>query len=466
MPQKDLRARFKAHLILSKLIDPMDRILVAVSGGLDSVTLLHLLTALHHDLKISLQVVHVHHGLRGKEADRDLEFTRKLAAKLGLPFHFRKVDVRHHATRHKLSTEESARMLRYQSFEEVMTKSGTTKVATAHTADDQVETLLDHFLRGSGITGWRGMLPARGSYIRPLLPFTRQDLQKFVREHKIDFCDDSSNRDLKFRRNRIRRELVPYLNRHFNPDLTKVLVRTATVFDENEVFLRDFAANAYKALVSLKKNEIVLEIEPFLSYFNIVQKYILFHASEQLGIPRTDWTFDKIGRVLKSVAARKVGKKIPINREFESYIDHNGWVIRQRCVPATKLKINLEKQGCVHFRGFEIRWSTLRKPEFLRFEKSHRVEFVDFDKAGSSGCLRAWLPGDRFIPLNFSGQKKIASYFSDQKVPHGLRRDTPILETPAGIIWIGGFGIDDRFKVTKQTKRLLKLELIDKSDAV
>ncbi len=466
MAHHDLLSRFKSHLVTSRLIESGDKILVAVSGGLDSVALLHLLAQSHSDLQISLQVVHVHHGLREEEADRDLEFSRKLAAALNLPFHFRKVNARAYAQSHKLSLEESARALRYQAFDEVLAETGATKLATAHTADDQAETILDHLLRGSGVTGLRGILQKRDSYARPLLVFTRHELDDFVRQNKIVFCEDSSNRDASFKRNRIRHELIPYLKKHFNSNLTDTLGRTATILDENEAFLTEFAGNAYKSLVSLqKKNEIILEIEPFLSYFTIVQKYILIHAGLLLCIPRVEWTFKKFERILKSVASKKVGKRIQINREFEAYIDHDGLALRKRVVPTLKMKIDLRKEHSVPFQDFEICWSIMNKTESLQLKKNYNVEFVDFDKTGHSVCLRTCLPGDRFIPLNSSGHKKLASFFSDQKVPHHLRRETPILESASGIIWIGGFGIDDRFKVTEKTKRLLKLELLDKPDA-
>ena len=233
MSQENLLSRLKSSLITSRLVAPGDTIVVAVSGGLDSVALLHLLAKVSSVLELSLAVLHVHHGLRGEEADLDLEFTRELAQKLELPFHFKKVDIRRYAMLHKRSIEESARVLRYQAYDQLLAETKAAKLATAHTADDQVETLLDHFLRGSGVVGLRGMTPTRESYIRPLLGFTRRELEQFVRENRLSFREDSSNRDLNFKRNRIRHELIPYLQKHFNPNLTQTLGRSAKRKSQN-----------------------------------------------------------------------------------------------------------------------------------------------------------------------------------------------------------------------------------------
>jgi tRNA(Ile)-lysidine synthase len=466
MTNTNLLARVRAHLISTKLIQPGDKILAAVSGGLDSAALLHLLAHLQRDLKFNLEIVHVHHGLRGAEADRDLEFTRQLAAELKLPFHFRKVNVRDYARRRKMSLEESARVLRYQAFDEVLAETKAAKLATAHTADDQAETVLDHLLRGSGLAGLRGMRARRDVYIRPLLKFTRQQVEEFVREHQISFREDSSNRDRSFKRNRLRHELLPYLKERFNPQITAALTRSAQILEENEAFLNHVAESAYKSVVSVeRKNEIVLEIKAFLSYFSIVQKYVLFHAGEKLGVPRSQWNFQKLARVLQALSAPKLGKKIIINKDFEIYIDRDGLAIRRRALPALKLKVNLQKQKSAAFGDFEIRWQIENKAAGVRLKQRKKVAVVDFDKTGAVVYFRTGLPGDRFIPLNFTGHKKLASFFSDKKTPHHLRRQTPILESPAGIVWIAGFGIDDRFKVTHQTKRLLKLEIIDRTHA-
>ncbi|MCH7754463.1 tRNA lysidine(34) synthetase TilS [candidate division KSB1 bacterium] len=455
--------RFIQH---NRLIVERDKILLAVSGGLDSVALLHIFSQLKSILKLELAVAHVHHGIRGNEADKDLEFVTSLSCNYKLPFQSKKVEAKAFAKSQKYSLEESARILRYKAFEEFLTKSKYSRLATAHTANDQAETVIDHFLRGSGSLGMQGIQVKRGAYIRPLLELTREDLEQYAKENKLTFRQDSSNKDLQFRRNRIRRELIPYLKEHFNPNLVKTLNRTALIFSETESVLESVSDEAYKSLVSLQKiNEIIVEIDGFLGYFKAVQKYILFRACQALGINRNDLNFDKLDKVLSVIAEKKIGKRVDINQDFQLAIDHDGIIIKRKAsekIP--QIKFDLLDSNALRFGEYELKWSITKKEEPVEFNKNRQIELLDFDKTGNSLCVRTFHPGDRFIPLNFKGQKKIADYFSDRKIPHHLREVTPILESPAGIVWLCGHCIDNRFKVRKETDKLLKVEIKEPSN--
>ena len=379
-----------------------------------------------------------------------------------MPFFSKKVDAREYAKIQKLSLEESARNLRYQFFEKILTETDYNLLATAHTADDQAETVLDRFLRGSGFLGMSGIPPKRAAYIRPLLEISRSQLEKYVEQNGLEYRVDASNQDLRFKRNRIRNELIPYLRKHFNPNIVDTINRNAQIFSENETVLKNDAETAFKSLVSLqKKNEITLEIESFLNYFSAIQKYILYHVCEKLGIHRNALTFDKFVRLLAIVDKKKIGKKVDIDKNYELMVDHDGIIIRRkRKSPHKIVKIDLLQSKPIKYNDFELSWSVLDRGT-LNFTRDRKTEYVDFGRTGSQLFLRTFKPGDKFIPLNFSGHKKIADFFSDRKVPHHLREVAAILESPEGVVWICGYCIDDRFKVTKETRRLLKLELHD-----
>ena len=457
-----LLAQFNANITRQHLISADTGVLLAVSGGLDSIVLLDLFTRIQAKLRLRIGVVHVHHGLRGREADRDLDFVNSLSERYRLPFYLRKVNAAELATEQQLSLEESARILRYRAFDEVLRDTKSTKLATAHTANDQVETIIDHFLRGSGVLGLTGIPRSRGPYIRPLLDFTRNELETYAMENGYEFREDSSNQDLRFRRNRIRRELIPYLESRFNPNLTGTLKRTVKIWGETEVFLNDFAHKALKSLVFLdKKNEIILDIEGFLNYFDVIRKYIIFQACDRLSINRNVLNFNKLERIIEVIEGRKIGKKVIIHNNCELIIDHDGIVLKKANNHLKRETVDLLKQSALEFNGYELRWSVVDKPRKLDFARDRKTEFVDFDLTGPELQVRTFRPGDRFKPLNLRGHKKVANYFSDQKIPHRQREITPILESPNGIVWICGHCIDDRFKVTDQTTRILRLEMAE-----
>ncbi|MFQ5823317.1 MAG: tRNA lysidine(34) synthetase TilS [bacterium] len=461
----ELIEKFKTNLILNNLLKNDDQLLLAVSGGLDSTALLDFFSRIKNSFNLSLGIVHVHHGIRGEEADDDLEFVRSLSDKYNLPFYFKKVDAIKFARKQRCSLEESARILRYQVYEEFLKENQYSKLATGHTADDQAETILDHFFRGSGILGMRGISILRGPYIRPLLCFSRKELELYVQQNGIDYREDSSNSDLKYRRNRIRKELIPYLKEHFNQNLINTLSHTGEIFEENEQFLRSYANEAYKSLVLIrKKDKIILDIEGFLNYFIIVRKYILFRACEELSIRRNLLNYNKLQRILTVISHRKIGKRVSINQEWQILIDHDGIVINKKKELIAKIKFNVLEEDSLLFQDYEFRWSIFNNSNLIAFERNPKIEFVDFDRTGSQLYLRNFLPGDRFIPLNFTGHKRVADYFSDRKVPHHLRNEIPILESSQGIVWVCGYCLDNRFKVTEHTSHLLKLEMVEVSN--
>lgn len=441
------------------LLDTGSRLLVAVSGGLDSMVLLHLLLEVRDTLQLELATVHVHHGIRGEAADQDERLVRDAAKAYGLPYYCIHVDAVAHAQKYKLSLEESARVLRYGYFEEVLDETGFDLLAMAHTADDQAETVIDHFLRGSGSAGLRGIPVQRGRFVRPLLSFRRTELEQLARHVDLSFREDASNQDIRFTRNRIRHELLPYLKDHFNPNITAALNRSASVFGEVETFLRQCAIDAFKSLVSLqKKNEIILEIDGFLEYNTVVQKYVLLLCCEQLGMSRSSLDYDSHRNILQLIRRRRIGTRFDVTQRFCIQVDHDGIVIydRHQKTPP-EVSINLSEKSTFRFGEYEFRWAELQ--DCPGFSRSRDIEYFDRDEVGDCLKIRLFYPGAFFYPLNFRGKKKVSDFFSDCKVPLHARREIPLLESNRGILWICGYRMDDRFKVTDKTRTLLKVEI-------
>ena len=231
------------------MVEGGDHLLVAVSGGMDSVALLHLLMALREPLDIQLTVCHLNHSLRGEESIRDEEFVRSLAESLGLAFEGGREDLRAITRERDGSLQEVARAVRYAFFEEVALRTGATKVALGHTSDDNAETVLMRFIKGSSARGLRGIPPVRERYIRPLIETGRGEVETFIRERGIEYVEDSSNRTMNYLRNRIRGELIPFIEEKYNPNLRETLNREASVIARDDDYLSCEAERASGGVV-------------------------------------------------------------------------------------------------------------------------------------------------------------------------------------------------------------------------
>lgn len=466
-PMPDLLERFIEFTERHQLIQPGDDVLVAVSGGIDSVTLLHLLVQIQPRFQLRLRIVHVNHGLRGEQADRDQDFVAQLAERYQLPLIVRKVNVKKYEATHQVSEEEAARLLRYKVFQWALRKTGADVIALGHQADDQVETVLDHWLRGSGVRGLSGMPVRRGKIIRPLLFATRGEIETYARGHSLDFVTDITNVMTHYRRNRIRLELIPYLKQQFNPALESALLRTAAIMTEVEDYLIEQARLAIdQCLIASKKNKIILDIDAFLKYFIIVQKYMLFEIAERLSLPRSILTNEKIERVIALVKNRCSGKRVIIAPDWEVSVDQHALIFCGPCADKGEIELPINSIIPLHDGERSLQNRLILRTQLPKiFPNDRSVEYIDYDRVAGRLRIRLPLPGDRFWPLNFGGSKKLSDFFIDRKIPRHERRETPLLVCDAGIIWVIGHQIDDRFKIRSETERVLELKIIEKGTA-
>lgn len=459
----NLLEAFQQVLLKYELVERKDKILIAVSGGVDSTVLLDLFNAVKEKFDLQLQVIHINHGLRGSESDSDADFVMEFARRYHLPCLQKRVDTRTYAISNKLSIEDSARILRYRFFDDMLRATQFNKVAMAHNADDQAETILDHLMRGSGIRGLAGIAIERDHYIRPLLNFSRHDIEHYASDNKIKYRIDSSNWELKYKRNRIRHELIPYIKREFNPKISQVLIRSGEIFRETENYLMSQAAEALKTcLLSSKSNEIVLHLPRFLSAISIIQQYIIFNILEKLGMHKSLIRYQIMDRILKLAQEGKSGNRVQMSDDWEVVISRDQLVFHERFSENFMLEVKVNEtyylfRGEVTFRT-EIVEPSEKIPEF---SSDPTIEYIDFDKIQLPLYLRNPQKGDKFRPLNMRGEKKLSDFFIDEKVPNYLRGRVPVLECQDGIIWVCGYRIDDRYKISKNTKQILRIEICE-----
>lgn len=461
------------------LLRPRDRVLAAVSGGPDSVALLSVLTALAPSWDLTLQAVHVNHGLRGAESDEDASFVAGLCDRLGVPLVVERVPLGGPAGRRRgRSLQEHAREARYAAMVRVATALRMDKLALGHTADDQAETLVMWMLRGSGTAGLAGIPPARGPLvIRPLLDIGRAEILTYLEAQGLPFRMDSSNAKPLYFRNRVRHELLPALKR-FNPGLLGVLTRQAEILREEDLCLDQLVSEHLARLTREDgPGEFVVDRAGLLALPLALRRRIVRTLIRRTSGLEQGPRFGAVAAVLDRVVQGRSGAAIAVPgarvaREYGS--------IRFRSSPAVKPSTASEASevtGPVSVSvpvPSTIRWPltgqtirvTLRDLSSAHLPAiptpSRSVAILDADRFTMDLAVRSWEAGDAFRPLGMQGRrKKLQDYFADMKLPRAARRRVPLLVAPEGILWVGGHRPDHRFSATAASRRILIAELVD-----
>lgn len=457
----DIVQEFIRNIEVHALLRKGDRALVAVSGGIDSVVMLHLFTVIAKTYQLDIIMIHLNHTIRGIESDKDQKFVQDLAAKFNLRIITERVDTPQYAHDHKLSIEQAARILRYDFFERMLKAEHGTVVAVGHNANDQAETFLDRLTRGSGIKGLGSMQFQRDFIIRPMLTMLRSDIESYAKAAGLVYRIDHSNFDKRYKRNRIRHDLIPYLEQNFNPNIVMILNNSSTILKDADLFLELEAKKALKRCIKYhKKNKIILDINQFFEYFKIIQVYVLYYVlTEKIGLSY-NLNYEQIHHLLGLIDRGIIGTKYKLVSGWEIVIDRDGLVFRQESAFDRILDVNIGETYPL-FGGDKLFYSTIiDKSNFpISFPTSKNIEYIDYELIKFPLSIRSFIKGDRFKPLNFQGEKKVSDFFTDNHVPLHLREEYPILTCKKSIVWIIGMRLDDRYKITTRTKKILKLEL-------
>ena len=450
-----------------RLIAPGKKLLVAVSGGPDSVCLLHTLWSLHKELGIELYVAHLNHLLRGAESDGDAAYVKALARKLGIPLTVASRDVKAYRASHHLSLEEAARELRYAFLAETAVKIGAQKVAVGHTSDDHVETILMHLLRGSGTRGLRGLLPSskyKGSdltIIRPLLDISRKETAAYCAKRRLQPRTDSSNASKALFRNRIRLELLPLLRR-YNPQVGEALKRAARLAADDFDFVEKEAALAADDIMRREGNAVVFDKKVFLGLPLALQRSLIRRALDFLLGELKDIEARHVEDIL-SALRKPAGRVIKLPAGLNFTIEYDKYLLAPAessvCpFPPIDKEIALKIPGKTRVPGGEI-VASLYENDGAKVEESDRYTgCFDFVKTGKTLMLRRRAPGDRFQPLGLAALKKLNAFMIDARIPRSWRERIPVIASPEQVIWVTGWRIDERVKVTRTTKQVLRLE--------
>ncbi len=440
-----------------RLIEERDKIIAAVSGGVDSIVLLDLLAKEQGAFGLTIIVAHFNFQLRGAESDGDEQLVAQRSRHYGFELYIERADTAEFAKHHKIGIQEAARNLRYEFFDKLLLSSGFDKIATAHNADDNTETILLNLFRGAGVAGLSGIPVYREDrrIIRPLLFAERKEIETYAAEEKLAFRNDSSNAKDYYTRNFIRHEVLPPVKDRVNPNVVATVNRSAELFRELDVFLRHTAQQNYEVVVVKDSNEeLQLSLSRLRSSPKLIQQYIIMLASEAFAGTKPD--YEQVNQILELMEGL-TGSQVGIDKSNVVFRDRERLIFRRtEDVPEFKCTIVPN-----HRYQFDRFWfsSEIVEPKGITLNGKD-AEYVDADKIASHELiLRSWSQGDSFIPLGMKSKKKISDFFVDEKIPIYEKPTIPILETKSGeVIWVCGCRIDDRFRVTSDTRRVMKLQ--------
>lgn len=450
--------RFHEFCRRRHLIEERNKIIAAVSGGADSIVLLDLLAKEQESLGLTVVVAHFNHQLRGSESDDDEKFVARRAQHYGFELYVERANTAEYARYTKLGIQEAARKLRYEFFDKLLISSGFDRIATAHNADDNAETILLNLFRGAGVQGLCGIPVYREDkkIIRPLLFAQRHEIEDYAAVEHLAFRTDSSNEKDHYTRNFIRHNILPPVKKEVNPNLIQTLSRSADLFRELEAFLTYTARQSYELLVAKKSDdEIHISIPRLRSNPMLLQQYVVMLAANQLAHRKLD--YDQVNAILE-LTEGLTGSWVAISKEHLVFRDRENLVMR-KTDPVSDFKITVHPNHRYDFESFRFS-SEVVDSRLVEFTPNGGAEFIDADAVNTSELvLRTWSEGDSFVPLGMKTRKKISDFFVDAKIPVYEKRRIPILETKDGqVVWVCGHRIDDRFKITNNTKRVLKLE--------
>ncbi|MBA4390854.1 MAG: tRNA lysidine(34) synthetase TilS [Syntrophus sp. (in: bacteria)] len=450
----ELLQQIKKTIVQESLIKEGDRILLGISGGLDSTTLLFLLQKIQKTIVFDLGLAHINHSLRGKESERDEQFVIDLARKFSLQAHINKADVKEYSLQNGLSIQHAGRELRYRYFNEIATAYNYNKIAIAHNLDDQVETFLLRALKGTGLRGLSAIPIKRDIIIRPFLFTYRTQIAEYALQHSIPHVEDSSNEKTLYERNFLRKEILPAMEK-LNPTYKdKLFFLLKDIVGINRFFEGQSQAFINKYL-HVKQGEPFLDIDTLNQIdsetkFRVISDIIT--SLEPRFIPLREH-FHQIQKLLSTKKPNLI-TSLPYGIKAKKTYNHLFFTKKPSPAPIEEVFSLSIGQNILSSLMLKLKLSYARKIP-ANFPKNKNIAFFDVEKLGNM-TIRTFIPGDRFIPLGMNNTVKLKDFFISLKIPKEERRSIPLLLSDNIIIWVVGWRIDERFKITEKTKKVLK----------
>jgi tRNA(Ile)-lysidine synthase len=434
---------FKRFTIEKSLVKPGDKILLTVSGGIDSMVM----TWIFHHLHYNIAIAHCNFSLRGLESDKDEELVHHFATEHNIPFYCIKFETKVFAKKNGLSVQMAARELRYKWFEEIRNEYGYDSIAVAHNLNDNIETLLINLARGTGLAGMAGMKPVNNRIIRPLLFATRRNIIEFRDQHNIEFREDKSNADTKYIRNKIRHQIIPLL-KDINPSIETTLNETAERFSGFNEIVSEYISGIRDSMVQQKDQLITYNISALKNYLH--NKVILFELFRPYGI-----TSALLSDLIKIIEGKTGGQIITVTHRI---------IKNRKEIVVSDEEINNEISYTIeNIRDFRIfpgisSARNVRLTDNFEINSDPHIACIDSEKVSFPFIIRKWKAGDHFYPLGMNQKKKLSDYFIDNKYSKFDKENIFILESDGEIVWIIGDRLDNRFRITSSTTKGLLIK--------
>ncbi|CEI74229.1 MULTISPECIES: tRNA lysidine(34) synthetase TilS [Romboutsia] len=442
------------------LIENGDKIVLGLSGGPDSVCLLHILYRLKEKLDIEVYAAHLNHQIRGIEAQKDALYITQLCENLGVTSFVKSIDVPKYCKENGLSVEEGARKLRYEMFEEIKQKTKSNKIAIGHNLNDQAETILMRIMRGTGLQGLRGIEYIRdNNIIRPILDIDRKDIEAYCEEYELNPRIDHTNLETIYTRNKIRLELIPYMKDNFNPNVIESIVRMSNSLKTDSDYIQEESEIKFKEVSNLQEDACEIDIQKYSKLHDAIKVRVLRKGIKHI-LGDTNFVDQKhIEDIMQLEDNKKIDKMITLPRGIFAYRRKNTILLINKEIVNETIEFcyNLPSNGFIKVKELNLvlETQTMNIDRYKSMKLDKKSKGFDFDKVKGGIVVRSRKEGDK-IKLS-AGSKKIKDLFIDLKIPREERCNVPIIVDEQGILCVGDYKNSENYKIDNSTKEVLKI---------
>lgn len=460
----DFFSKVKRTLETELYVEKKSKILLAVSGGVDSITLLDIFINLKDEMNFELAVVHFNHKLRENDSDRDQRFVEKICKHNGLTLYKASADVEKYAENKSLSIEEAARDKRYQFFEKVCNKNKYEYLATAHTKNDLAETFLLNLFRGSGLHGLtsiptRRRLTKTAFVVRPLINITKDELIEYANQRELQWVEDKTNDELIYTRNKIRNVLIPEIVSNYNPNFVNTIERTSSIIKSANQFVSDYTeANFKKIFITSNQGFVEINSQFLASYAEIIQNEMVRKTLSRF-FAYHHAPYELTERIAE-LTSKNVNTKVEISSNLYALKERGKIIIQKEEKVETNI-INqvIKPEGIIEIGGYEIKFTEVERKD-VAFVKDNNIEYFDTEFMPSTLVVRNWINGDKLTPFGFEGTVKVSDLINNKKLSNIDKDSLLVITDKIDIVWVLGLRMSSKYAVSKESKHILKAEIL------